>query len=69
METGTSVNSISNGSFTMTGNTFIYWSPDMPNSFQTTTNPEAAVTGGGIIVAIGIPNSDTSATSAAIKTF
>lgn len=53
----------------MTTNTFFYWSPDMPNTIQTTVDPEAAVLSGGIILAVGIPNSDVTATTAAIKTF
>jgi hypothetical protein len=53
----------------MTTNTFLYWSPDMPNTIQTTVDPEDAVLSGGIILAVGIPNSDITATTAAIKTF
>lgn len=53
----------------MTTNTFFYWSPDIPNTIQTTIDPEAAVLSGGIIVAVGIPNSDVAATTAGIKVF
>lgn len=53
----------------MSANTFLYWSPDNPNSIQTTTTPATAITSGGIILAVAIPNSDVTAASAAIKTF
>lgn len=53
----------------MSANTFLYWSPDNPNSIQTTTTPATAITSGGVILAVAIPNSDVDTTSAAIKTF
>lgn len=53
----------------MTANTFFYWSPDMPNAIQTTVDPELAVISGGIIIAVGIPNSDMAAATAGIKVF
>lgn len=53
----------------MSANTFLYWSPDNPNSIQTTTTPATAITSGGIILAVAITNSDVTASSAAIKTF
>ena len=53
----------------MSSNTFLYWAPDNPNSIQTTSNAQDAITSGGIIIAVAIPNSDVAATSAAIKTF
>jgi hypothetical protein len=57
------------GSFTMSTNTFFYWNPASPNSISTTTTPSTAITDGGIILAVGIPNSDPLGWKAAIKTF
>lgn len=67
--TGLGTFAIWSGSFTMSSNTFLYWAPDNPNSIQTTSNAQDAITSGGIILAVAIPNSDVAATSAAIKTF
>lgn len=67
--TGLGTFAIGGGSFTMSSNTFLYWAPDTPNAIQTTSNAQDAITSGGIILAVAIPNSDTGATSAAIKTF
>jgi len=53
----------------MTENTFVYWDPSIPTALQTTTTPATAITSGGIIIAVGQINSDTSAAKAAIKTF
>lgn len=56
---GTVTSSISSGSFDMTTTTYFYWQSDIPNAIQTTTVSATAVFNGGILVAVGYPNSDT----------
>lgn len=63
------VSSISAWGITMSGNTFFYWSPSIPTAIQTTTSASTAIMNGGIIIAVGIPNSDATAAKAWIKTF
>jgi len=57
--TATTTYAISMGSFDMTAITYFYWQVDVPGAIQTTTSASAVVTSGGILVAVGKPNADT----------